>query len=757
MGKYFQGLFFSVLQASTPTTRFTLIYTKHLPQTNINFFKKKLITKNLGRSVNFQQLDLKVHNFQKNNYDEAYKKNQEVISQFLTGRRDGESKQLWLIPCLMQEPTVPVIPRNPGVISLVIWYDLMPYLFNDHYFNNASLAYIHSYLKRINLLMHVDQIFAISLKSKSDLVEYISIPERRITVIDGSINESLLLDPAQWPEDLPNAPFYLCPASPEPNKNVLNTIIGFGIFNQKNKNKYQLLVTSKYDPSLAKEAHKYASKVIFLGHISDAELKWLYEECEGLLFASTYEGLGLPILEAVNFNKKVVCSDIAAFIEISGGKAFYWCNPQNPQSIADALELSEKTGPALPKEDIPIYDAIKLRYTWENAADTFLRTASQVRKHQPSSSSTIAIVGPHPASFSAIGKFVAETLPYLLEQADVHYYFDSGPSDLRFGLTIFHYLKEYEHLYPIEKLAQSTIKYDKIIYHMGSSDHHMKTYLLSKKMPATIVLHDTNLGGKGLAGQMLSNGFISPERYKTEIAIETQFLDKPERFITTLVSSQEKIITHSKYAADLTHDYSLGVPKIIQGNHPMSVLNEPKPLNKQGPIRIGLAGILSEVKGIDIIEWLFEETDRLRGCELYIFGFGYFIDKNRLFILGARYPNLNISLDIPNLQFQELLSSLDLIINYRLEYHGETSRTTLEAIRAQVVPIVRNIGWFSELPDNTCIKLDSIDELPLLINNMGQNIEKTRSQLAPIVKAGHKLLKESFQFDDYIELLLKDK
>lgn len=751
MGKYFLGLLFALLK-NEPNTKFILFYTTNLPDVNVLTLKKSIKDKLTTNKISFQALDLKLHSFRKNNYDDSYAKNRDTVSNFISRDSTSDHKVL-LTPCLMQEPIVPVIVNDTGTLDIVIWYDLNIYLFSEHHFIDQGSAYPHSYLKRINMLLKADHIFAISHKSKSDLMEYISIPEKRITVINGYVSNLLVTSSSKKPFTDINTPFFLCPASAEPSKNVLNTIKGFGKFNNKHKDKYSLVITSKYDPKIASMAETYATNVVFIGHIEDGELRWLYEHCEGLLFVSAYEGLGMPILEAVHFNKKVICSDIPVFIEISNGNAFYWCRPDSPESISAALHeaVNQKSNSS---ERNSAYEDIKKRYAWGKAAKTLFDSTAKAKKLKVHNK-TIAVVGPHPASFSSVGKFAAETVPYLLERVNVHYYYDSGPSDMRFGRVHFHYLSEYDNIYPIEQLPSKVHNYDSIIYHIGSSDHHMKTYLLSKIAPATVILHDTDLAGKGLAGQMLSNGFLSEERYKAEVDIEAKVLQMPERFITSIVSSQSKIVTHSDFAADIAKGYSLNKAKFVKLNHPVSFLDSPRTLPKTGPLRIGFAGIMGEAKGVNMLEWLFEETDNLSGCELYIFGFGFFIDKSRLYSLEANHPNLKVMFDVSNLVFQQVLSSLDLLINYRLEYHGEASRTVLEAMRARVVPIVRNIGWFSELPKDTCFQLDSLDRIPGLINKLKNDPETTRAKLSNMIEASKKLLKESFTFESYADELLR--
>lgn len=66
-----------------------------------------------------------------------------------------------------------------------------------------------------------------------------------------------------------------------------------------------------------------ASSVIPLGYISDASLAPLYSGAEAFIFPSLYEGFGIPILEAIACETKVVTSDIPELREAGRGDAIY--------------------------------------------------------------------------------------------------------------------------------------------------------------------------------------------------------------------------------------------------------------------------------------------------------------------------------------------------------------------------------------------------------------------------------------------------
>lgn len=66
---------------------------------------------------------------------------------------------------------------------------------------------------------------------------------------------------------------------------------------------------------------RVADRVRFLGRVDDATLRALYADALTFAFPSTYEGFGLPPLEAMSFGAPAVCSDATAIPEVVGDAA----------------------------------------------------------------------------------------------------------------------------------------------------------------------------------------------------------------------------------------------------------------------------------------------------------------------------------------------------------------------------------------------------------------------------------------------------
>jgi glycosyltransferase involved in cell wall biosynthesis len=77
----------------------------------------------------------------------------------------------------------------------------------------------------------------------------------------------------------------------------------------------------------------YSDDIVFTGNVSEGTMKWLFDNCAFLVFPSEYEGLGLPVLEAIDSKKQIACSDISVFRELSA-TAFLFFDPLDPESSA---------------------------------------------------------------------------------------------------------------------------------------------------------------------------------------------------------------------------------------------------------------------------------------------------------------------------------------------------------------------------------------------------------------------------------------
>lgn len=76
--------------------------------------------------------------------------------------------------------------------------------------------------------------------------------------------------------------------------------------------------------------------IVRLNHVTDAELRALYDAAKFCVFPSLYEGWGLPVGEALSLGKAVLCSDRGSLPEV-GGDLVHYVDPWSPRAWADEI------------------------------------------------------------------------------------------------------------------------------------------------------------------------------------------------------------------------------------------------------------------------------------------------------------------------------------------------------------------------------------------------------------------------------------
>jgi glycosyltransferase involved in cell wall biosynthesis len=78
-------------------------------------------------------------------------------------------------------------------------------------------------------------------------------------------------------------------------------------------------------------------ELLYPHRLSDATMADLYQVADALLFPSSQEGFGIPLLEAGLSRLPVFCSDLPPFHEIAGDRVHYFAVDENPAEVARRL------------------------------------------------------------------------------------------------------------------------------------------------------------------------------------------------------------------------------------------------------------------------------------------------------------------------------------------------------------------------------------------------------------------------------------
>jgi glycosyltransferase involved in cell wall biosynthesis len=110
-------------------------------------------------------------------------------------------------------------------------------------------------------------------------------------------------------------------------------------------------------------------KLRVLGHITEPEKSWYYQNCYAFALPSIAEGFGLPVTEAMSAGKPVFLSNRTALPEIGSDAAFYFRN-------FNALHMQEVFEDGMEKyesEDMaPMIRRRSASFCWDKAAKQYL-------------------------------------------------------------------------------------------------------------------------------------------------------------------------------------------------------------------------------------------------------------------------------------------------------------------------------------------------------------------------------------------------
>ena len=357
------------------------------------------------------------------------------------------------------------------------------------------------------------------------------------------------------------------------------------------------------------------------------------------------------------------------------------------------------------------YKSILDNFSWTKSVGQFSKVIEACQMAEQKD--RIAIFCPSPVSYSAVGKYIFQNHAELSRLYDIDYYIEYGlTSHEPTRVNILEYASNY---FPATSFDLNKVKnYAYILYNIGNSEFHTETILNALRLPGTAIIHDTKLSG--VFDYMHNRGIITPERKQFEMLIDEVSKTKNTSCLTSIITYQKSLICHSFFAKNSVH--LSGSPTITHAMLPVGV--PVIELARSNVPTISFAGIISEEKGINLVSAVSELGD----VKVKVFGYGVLGDSPLLNGLGS---NVEVIKDLSDKDFQDNLRMSDIVVNYRISYQGETSLSTLEAMRYGAVVIVRRIGWFDELPDNTVMKVDSELELLESINMLIDNPEIRRN------------------------------
>jgi glycosyltransferase involved in cell wall biosynthesis len=221
------------------------------------------------------------------------------------------------------------------------------------------------------------RIGTISDFSKQDIVETYKVDPEKIDTIYCGLNNFYKPVPPETraaikKELTGGEDYFVFVGTIQPRKNVSRLLSAFELFKKQTHSTAKLVIAGKLlfktDELMQQHAQMlFSADVIFTGRIDDDKLKGVLGSALALTFVPYFEGFGLPILEAMQCDVPVICSNITSMPEVAGDAALL-INPLDIEDIKNAM-VTIHNDATLRSELIAKGKVRKDVFTWERTAD----------------------------------------------------------------------------------------------------------------------------------------------------------------------------------------------------------------------------------------------------------------------------------------------------------------------------------------------------------------------------------------------------
>jgi glycosyltransferase involved in cell wall biosynthesis len=216
----------------------------------------------------------------------------------------------------------PFRARQPLVVTV---HDLAV-LRHPEWFNRWTSTYSRIAVPRV--VAAATRVIAVSEFTRRELISLLDVPEERIRVIPNGVEDVFTPDGPRAEGD-----YVLAVGTLEPRKNLARIA-------QAVDGELRVVGARGWggvDPP---------PNVTWLGDVDDKELAALYRGARCLVYASLYEGFGIPVAEALACGCPIVTSRDSPMMEIAGEDATY-VDPTSVESIRDGIARAKP--PPLPR------------------------------------------------------------------------------------------------------------------------------------------------------------------------------------------------------------------------------------------------------------------------------------------------------------------------------------------------------------------------------------------------------------------------
>lgn len=237
--------------------------------------------------------------------------------------------------------------------KLVTVHDLIFLRYPDYYNNIDRYIYTRKFRNACN---DADIIVAASNQTAADVQTYFQVAKEKIKTIYQNCDEVFEqnwsiadADPILESYKLKPNGYLLNVGTIESRKNQLTVLRAFHMANQEELKMVFVGKRTAYANELDAyiETHGLSHRVVFLEGIPHEHLPALYQHASVFIYASVFEGFGIPILEALRSRVPVLAANTSSLTEVGGHAALYF-EPYDVESLVGQIRKVQE--PAFRKE-----------------------------------------------------------------------------------------------------------------------------------------------------------------------------------------------------------------------------------------------------------------------------------------------------------------------------------------------------------------------------------------------------------------------
>jgi len=195
------------------------------------------------------------------------------------------------------------------------------------------------------------RIATVSAFSKEDISKHYGIAPSKIDVVyNGAHDEYKPLSSdereAVKKQYADGCEYFVFAGALHPRKNIVNLLQAFVAFKKRQHTNMKLVIVGrmawKYEEVEQMRAEmQFKDDVKWVGYMNVDVLSKVIGGAYALVYASLFEGFGIPILEALQCDVPAIVSNTSSMPEVAGDAALL-VDPKDPQDIADKMHLLYK-------------------------------------------------------------------------------------------------------------------------------------------------------------------------------------------------------------------------------------------------------------------------------------------------------------------------------------------------------------------------------------------------------------------------------